>query len=444
MIFNKVKYQLLPLFVMINGFAYAQNTYDYQNLKLSEAIEIGLKQNKNLKIQSVKSAVFSLKEKDLKNEKLPDVNFHTGLHVLTNLNQFENGIFNGSTPYEVPHTKYDFTLSVEVPIYLGGKLKYEEEKAAVETTMQDLKLKKDERDVRLQIITAYLQALHLQEQQSLISDKMREDSAVIKQTQKLQNNGVVTYNEVLRTKLQLSNHQMSYTELENEVAILEHQIKTILAIPEEEKVFHISTKDLFTSSEHIDSEELLIKTALENSENLHITEREITLKELDKKITRANVLPQITAGGEYLYSYPNMMFFPPVKNMYRIGIIGVDLNLNLSNFYKNRVKMKMADKNIALAKLEVEEKEEQIRHDVYAAQKRLDEADEKIKIAEEAIVQAKENYRIVRLKYSNKLSLITELIDADNAYLEAQSNLISLQINKQLKYYQLQYVLGNL
>ena len=50
----------------------------------------------------------------------------------------------------------------------------------------------------------------------------------------------------------------------------------------------------------------------------------------------------------------------------------------------------------------------------------------------------------MKTKYANKLSLITELIDADNVYLEAQSNLISLEINKQLKYYQLQYVIGNL
>lgn len=76
--------------------------------------------------------------------------------------------------------------------------------------------------------------------------------------------------------------------------------------------------------------------------------------------------------------------------------------------------------------------------------KSFEETDQKVSIAEEAIDQAKENYRIVRKKYTNKLSLITELIDADNAYLEAQSNLISVKINRQLKYYQLQYTIGNL
>lgn len=138
------------------------------------------------------------------------------------------------------------------------------------------------------------------------------------------------------------------------------------------------------------------------------------------------------------------MFFPPQPHMYRFGMVGVNVTVPLSSFFKNKQKMRMADTNISIAKLEIEEKEEQIRHDVFASNRKLEEAIEKIKIAEEAIQQAQENYRIVKTKYINKLSLITELIDADNSYLEAESNMISLQINKQLKYYQLQYVLGNL
>lgn len=138
------------------------------------------------------------------------------------------------------------------------------------------------------------------------------------------------------------------------------------------------------------------------------------------------------------------MFFPPVSNLYRFGAIGINVKVSLANFYKNKEKMAIASEKINIAKLEVEEKEEQIRNDVFRATRLYQEAIEKIEIAKEAIEQAKENYRIVKLKYANQLSLITELIDADNAYLEAQSNLISLQINKQLKYYQLQFILGNL
>lgn len=440
MIFNN--FRCLAIFCVLfwNSFVYAQN---YQKLTLNQAIDIGLKNNKTLKIQSLKTKINEISEKDLKNEKLPEINFHSGFHVLSNIRQYENGFTNPSTTYVTPRIKYDFTLSTEIPVYLGGKLKIEEQKAAVATEINQLKTQKDERELRMQIITAYLQVLHLQEQQTLLQSKMKEDEAVINQTEKLQKNGVVTYNEVLRTKLQWSNHEMSFSELSKEIEILEHEIKTLLSLPEEQ-VMHIDTQNLFTHAEQLGAIDELMNLALEKNESIKINQKDIEEKELDKKLIKTNVLPKITAGGEYGYNYPNMLFFPPVEHLYRFGAVGFNLILPLDNFYKNKFKMQMANENIAVAKLELETNQEKIKHEVFAAQKNLEEASHKITIAEKAIEQAQENYRIVKVKYANQLSLITELIDADNVYLEAQSHLISLQINKQLKYYQLQYVIGNL
>ena len=440
MIFKNIRCHAITFFLFWSSFFYSQN---YQQLSLKEAIDIGLRNNKTLKIQSLKTKISEINEKDLKNEKLPEINFHSGFHVLSNIHQYENGFTNPSTTYVTPRIKYDFTLSAEIPVYLGGKLKIEEQKAAVETEINQLKTKKDERELRIQIITAYLQVLHLQQQQTLLQSKMKEDSAVINQTEKLQKNGVVTYNEVLRTKLQLSNHKMSFSELSKEVDVLEHEIKTILSLPEEQAL-HVYTNVLFTNTDQLGEIDELMSKALDKNEKLLINQKEISLKELDKKLVKTNVLPKITAGGEYGYNYPNMLFFPPVEHLYRFGAVGFNLVLPLDNFYKNKLKTQMANEKISVAKLELEESQEQLKRQVYAAKKNLEEATCKITTAEEAIEQAKENYRIVRLKYENKLSLITELIDADNVYLEAQSQLISLQINKQLKYYQLQYVIGNL
>lgn len=443
MIFKYIKYQLLTLFILGGSHVFSQANLDYNQLKLSEAIEIGLQNNKKLKIRSLQTEIAELHERDLLNDKLPDVNFHTSFYKLSTLRQFEHGILNRSTQYDVPGEQYDFTLSAEIPIYLGGKLKNDEKKAAIEVDIKKLQVRKDERELRMEIITAYLKVLHLKEQQLLIEDKMHEDTLVIKQTKALKKNGAVTYNEVLRTELQLSNHKISHSELSKEIDILEHQVKTILAIHPEHEV-HIDTSNLITSTDHIGLVDDMILEALGNSEKLKISEKDVRLKEIDKKITRANILPKITAGGKYGYTYPNFMFFPPEEFMYRFGMVGVNVSIPISNFFKNKQKMQIANQNISIAKLEVEEREEEIIHDVFVANKRLEDAIEKIEIAKEAINQSKENYRIVKTKYINKLSLITELIDADNSLLEAQSNMISLQINKQLKYYQLQYVLGNL
>ncbi|HBV16541.1 MAG TPA: TolC family protein [Chryseobacterium carnipullorum] len=416
---------------------------DYQRLSLQQAIETGLKNNKNIQISHLKQQMSVTREKDLAMEKLPDIEFHTSYNQVTNLFQHQNGFFNTATKYDIINGMYDFTLSASIPVYMGGKIKNTEKKAAIDTEISALKTHRDERQLKMEIITAFLQIHHLKEQQNLIHDKMKEDSINIKQVKSLKANGVVTINEVLRTSLQLSNHTMSWTELDNDIQIAEHKLKTILSLPESQEM-HVNTEDLISDRAEIPYISELTETALDKNESVEMTHKNLSLKVLDQKIIKANYLPKITAGGEYFIKYPNMMFFPPEPYAYRLGMLGVNLTYPIENLYKNKYKMQEAKENIDLAKLQIEENDENVRHNVYEAYKKFEETDQKVKIAEEAIGQAKENYRIVKTKYANKLSLITELIDADNAYLEAESNLISVKINRQLKYYQLQYTIGNL
>lgn len=443
MIFNACRYQGIALcLLLISSFLHSQ-MIDYQSLSLQQALELGLKNNKNIQISHLKQQMSETKEKDLKMEKLPDIEFHTSYNQVSNLFQHENGVFGKATKYDIINGMYDFTLSASIPVYMGGKIRNTEKKASINTEISSLKTHLDERQLTMEIITAFLQIHHLKEQQNLIDDKMKEDSVNIKQVKALKANGVVTVNEVLRTSLQLSNHKMSWTELDNDIQIAEHKLKTILSLPENQEM-HVNTEDLISDKAEIPYVDELTETALTKNESVEMTHKNLSLKQLDQKITRANYLPKITAGGEYFLKYPNMMFFPPEPYAYRLGMIGVNLTYPIESLYKNKYKMQEAKENISLAKLQIEENDENVRHNVYEAYKKFEETDQKVKIAEEAIDQAKENYRIVRTKYINKLSLITELIDADNANLEAQSNLISVKINRQLKYYQLQYTIGNL
>ncbi len=442
MILNACRYQCIALCLLLSSFLPAQ-MIDYRYLGLQQAIEIGLKNNKNIQISHLKQEMSATKEKDLKMEKLPDIGFHTSYTQVTNLYQHQDGVFNKATKYDAINGMYDFTLSASIPVYMGGKIRNTEKKAAIDTEISALRTHLDERQLKMEIITAFLQIHHLKEQQNLINDKMKEDSVNIRQVKTLKANGVVTVNEVLRTSLQLSNHKMSWTELDNDIQIAEHKLKTILSLPENQEM-HVNTEDLISDQTAIPYIDELTETALSKNESVEITHKNFSLKELDQKITKANYLPKITAGGEYFLKYPNMMFFPPEPYAYRLGMIGMNLTYPIENLYKNKYRMQEARENINLAQLQIEENEEKIRHNVYEAYKKFEETDQKVKIAEEAINQAKENYRIVKTKYANKLSLITELIDADNTYLEAESNLISVKINRQLKYYQLQYTIGNL
>lgn len=440
---KQLKFKLLVILLFLMNYAISQNISSNESLDVSKAIEIGLQHNKKILQDKSKLVIAESKRKDLGKQQLPSINFMTDFNVLGDLHQFEQGITERSTQYALPRVMYDFTLSAEIPIYMGGRIINHKKIAAIDIEKQEEYVKMDERKIRLQIITAFLQVKHLQEQQILILEKMHEDSANVNQVLLFQSNGLVTDNEVLRFQLQLSTHKMLFSDLEKEIEIIEEKLKPLLGI-EEDVHLKMLTDDILQVDLRTNNQVGGYALALQSNENLHIFKLEHHQVQLERKLVQANVLPSVVGEGFYGYSYPNFKFFPPEAFIYRWGMVGVKLNMPIGNLYKNSEKKKMADEKITLSELEVAELEEDIKAEVYEAQKKFEQAIDKIEIAQEAIEQAKENYRIVQTKYANHLSLITELIDADNAYLEARSNLISLSIDKQLKYYQLHYRLGNI
>ena len=433
------------LLIMLSSFKiFAQNDSLGRNkLSLQQAIDIGIKQNKELQIRQVQRNISAINEVEAAQEKLPDIDFHSSYNRISDIRQFENGITNKPRRYETINSNYDFTLGASIPLYSGGKLKFGEKVARINTAIEELNVKKTAREVRMEIITAYMQISHLLSQQNLYKAKMKEDSVVIKQVRSLSKNGLVTDNEILRTELQLSNHRMTLITINNDIDIVEHQLATILAMPDGVKI-NIDTTGLIASAVPLPALEQAKQDAINSDEQLSIAIKNIDISELERKLARADYLPQIALKGEYFLQYPNLRFFPPEPYNYTMGMVGVDLTFSLSGLFKNKARVNARKEEIRQSMLERDAIKDRLSHSVYEAHKKLAEVQSQTIIAQQAIAQASENYRIVKNKYENQLSLITELIDADNSLLEAQSNLISTRVNLQLKYYQLQYIIGKL
>lgn len=136
------------------------------------------------------------------------------------------------------------------------------------------------------------------------------------------------------------------------------------------------------------------------------------------------------------------MFFPPDPYPYTFGQVGVDMVFNISGLYKNRAKVATAKKREEAARSEVQVKENEIEEKVFRNYTQYNELLDRFPVAEKAEQLAKENYRLVRLQYLNQLSLVTEMIDADNALLEARYNKVALRIDAAMKYYELLYASG--
>jgi len=170
--------------------------------------------------------------------------------------------------------------------------------------------------------------------------------------------------------------------------------------------------------------------------------QELDIKKTELKLVKANYLPTVNFFGNYGFYYPNYKFFPPNPYLYTLGQVGVEAHFDLSALYKNKTKVDQANTKIEWQKMQTEIVKDEIQDKLFKEHTQYQEILEKFVVVDKALDLANENYRIVKLKYLNQLVLITEMVDADNALLQAKYNKISTRLDAILKHYELLHTAG--
>jgi len=383
-------------------------------------------------------------KKIINQQRLPQVDLSAAYARLSKIAQFEQGILHDYQSYAGPDQQYHLSLEAEFPVYTGGRFKAHQTKSKIHSDITKLSAEYYAKQLRLSIIHSFLAIQYLGSQKNLFSHKMQEDSLLISQVQKLKDQGKVTKNEVLRAKLQWSNHHMSYKTIQNDILIAEHRLASILDLPDSISL-HIVDLDLNLVPRAEENSELALNNfSVLKHENIEIARKNKALTQQDYNILQSELRPQIHIKGQYGLYYPNMKFYPSQEYLYGFGMLGLNVQYSLSNLYTHKDKKQVLDTQLSLDELSVKKETQELNEQLYAAYIKWNEANSQLELAQEAIAEASENYRLVKLKYIHHLSLMTELIDADNSLLDAESKYIQAQINRQLQYYQLQFSLGSI
>lgn len=88
--------------------------------------------------------------------------------------------------------------------------------------------------------------------------------------------------------------------------------------------------------------------------------------------------------------------------------------------------------------------EEELDNAIHAAYIGLNEAYTRLQTQQKSVQLAHENFNIVKHRYLNGLSLITDMLDASNTQLDTELQLTNDQINILYQYYLLKKLNGTL
>ncbi|MGI4741333.1 MAG: TolC family protein [Janthinobacterium lividum] len=415
-----------------------------QPLTLPQAWAQATDYNKELLAQRKQVAVGAELVKDRQNERLPRLPVRSEYAYLGALYGYAvNGGLRSPEAVPVPPSPHFVTASVgaEWDLYTGGRIKNDIAQQQANATLDEARLDLTQQEIRLRVAQAYLDGQRNLTYQALTESNVKESERRRKQIASLYKNGVVLRSDLLRAELQLSRQQLLLTEIGNNITLANQRLNLLMGAPENQA--NQLAKGILPPAVAGTYDEYL-RQAQAKAPELRIAGLQTNLSELQQARTAVAKRPQIGLFSSYEYAFPNRLTFPFVPQFYSYGQVGARVSYNILGGYTDRHAEKAAVLAVERQRLAQEKALDDKREEVKTAYVRYQETLERIRIAEQSIGQATENYRIVNSTYFNQLSLLTDLLDADNQLLQARFDLVTAQVQAATHYYQLQKALGQL
>lgn len=429
------------LFLLFQGITSVQ-AQQANTISLNDALKIAKENNKTIQKSHIEQRISEKEIAVTKNLRLPEVNFNAMYSRLSDLTEYEGGFFSDKHTYtpEPGTVIYDAVTKFDVPLYAGNRINNAIKKSKEENEIAKIKVDKTQSDIQLQVTATFLGIYKMMELQKIISESIKEEQERLKEVKAFKTFGTVTKNEVLRSELQLSDRELNSLTNKKNIRIALQELKTILQLPEDVEIA-IDTTSLLDVAP-LKGYDFYFKETLQNEE-MRIANREVAIKKTELKMVKGNYYPKVSLFGNYNLKYPDYMLFTLNRPyLYTIGQIGVEATYNLSSLYKNKAKVQVANLKVELQENESELVKNEMTDKVFKNHTQYQEILDKLPVMEKALDLANENYRIVKVKYLNQLVLITEMVDADNALLQAKFNKVSTIIDAVMKQYELLHTAG--
>lgn len=425
---------------MANGQVAPGNGY---KLSISEAIAFAKSENKWVRAANFEEIAANEDRKDIYKASLPIVNVNSSYQRFSNLTLFTDGLNHSTTNPRRP-TSNAAALGVDAlySIYSGGRQTALRQEQNARLRLAKVNSMDQSGSIGLQTASEYLNLVKLNELQKFILDQLKRAHTRLNNINSLYKNQKVTKSDVLRAEVNLSGVELSMLQNENDIKIVNQKLDVLLNIPDSVVIWPVDSASM--PKPEMRSLIPLVEAAGMSSYSLQKAAENVEIQRARLRVVQSGSLPNLSFYGAYGINYPNYIFFPPVDQAYAIGFVGLKAQYSISSLYHNKSKKAAAEFRVREVEVQREAYSDNVRSEINSYYIKYGEALTRISVIEHSVEQAQVNYRIVNTKYLNQLSLLTDLLDADNLYQESRFNLIRAQTDALGIYYHILYSSGNL
>ena len=409
------------------------------NLSLVQAIEMGLQNHQQLKIAEAQVQTSEQQVDVAKLQQLPTVSFSANAVYLGDALVLDTDWSKLQT-VDMPHFGNSFALQASQVLYKGGVIKKSIEMAELQQQLAELNLTSNEQDIKLLIISNYLDIYKLTNQFRVLEQNKTLAEQLLGNITRLYEENMVTRNEIIRAELQIKNLSQTILTIQNSHAILSNQLSYALGLPH--NVLIMPTDIIEPKAAGI-SQVGYINLAQQHP-TLLLAEKNVEIAEKNISIAKGNRLPALSLFGGYNMQRP-LTSTTPVMDLYNnTWQVGISHNYNIDNLIKSKSKINLSKTQARTTQEALVYARQNVEIGVNTAFLKCREAEQQVVLMDESKQLANENYEIVRAKYLNQLAITAEMTDASNAKLIAELEHANAAINALFQYYNLLKATGNL
>jgi outer membrane protein len=418
----------------------AQDTLGSRLLSLQKAIDLSIKNSKQLKASEarIEEATASLKE--ARSNKLPNASVNGSYLRLTqptlNLKSkaFGGNDSSGAGSPNISQASYGI-LNVSLPIYTGGRIRYGIESAKYLQEAVMLDEENDKEALILNTINAYINLYKASVTVNVVKQNLLQSLHRDSVLSRLEQNGLLARNDLLKAQSQSSNTELSVLDAENNRKIANVNMNLMLGLPEQAEI--IIDSSAFEKPINLKNLEEYEQLALQNRKDILALSFRKKAATSGIAAAKAEMYPSIALTGGYIAA--DIPHFITITNAITFG---VGLQYNIGSLWKTKSKIVQAqarEKEISAGQAVLDDA---TRLQVNKDYENVVLSQKKTEVYQKAIAQATENYRITKNKYDNNLVNTSDLLDANVVLLQSEISLAVAKADVLLAYNRLLQTAG--
>ncbi len=339
------------------------------------------------------------------------------------------------------------------PVFMGGAI-------VAMNKMADLgeQMASNQHEARLQAVLyatdhAYWQVVSLKHKKLLAEGYLKLVKKLDSDVQKMIQEGVATRSEGLSVSVKVNEAEMAVQKVNDGLVLSKMLLCQMVGLPLDGNITladedsdqlavgngqssaaEDATAEAFHSMNAADN-------PVDNRPELKVLENVVDLTKQTTNLLRAGNLPQVALTGGYAVSNPNVLngFQRKFGGFWNVGVL---MRIPLWNWGDVMYKVRASKGATAIASLELADAREKIGLQVNQSRFKVAEAGKRMTMAQTSIKRADENLRTANLGFREGVISPTVVMEAQTAWLQAQSQKIDAEIDMKLSQVDLRKAMG--